>query len=80
MPVWWAGTVSTVGATTVHPTKMQLPIQKGQASNNRVTHLVVTLYEHGLLGEGAFEVSTRPIRCRGDDRSTDTRITPSAAF
>jgi hypothetical protein len=52
---------------------MQLPIQKGQASNNRVTHLVVTLYEHGLLGEGAFEVSIRPIRCRGDDRSTDKR-------
>jgi hypothetical protein len=52
LPVWWAGTVSAVGATTVHLTKMQLLIQKGRASNNKVTHLVVTLYEHGLLSEG----------------------------
>jgi hypothetical protein len=58
--------------------KMQLPIQKGRASNNKVTHLVVPLTEHGLLGEGAFQVFTRPLR--GTDRSTDTRITPSAPF
>ena len=31
---------------------MQLPIQKGRASNTKVTHLVVTLYEHELLSEG----------------------------
>lgn len=59
---------------------MLLPIQKGQASHNKVTHLGVTLYEHGLLGEWLSQVSTRPLQCRGDDRYPDTRITPSAAF
>ncbi len=50
-PVWWAGTASTAGATTVNPTMAPRACHRGRPVDSEAKHPVVILYEHPLLGE-----------------------------